>query len=113
MDDVELEKRQQEAEEQRMAELRAQGTPVTEQTFAAWKQRFDAELRLQRAQLEPETVSRDKGPSGKIFFQSQEAASMVPVCTASLTSTPRTYPLSADTGLCVCSSSGLRSETKS
>ena len=73
-DDAELEKKKQEAEEQRLADIRAQGTPVTPQTFAHWKQRFDTEVRLKRAELEPEAVSRDKGPSGKIFFQNQDIA---------------------------------------
>ena len=39
VDEAELEKRRAEAEEKRMAELRALGTPVTVETFAAWKQR--------------------------------------------------------------------------
>ena len=39
VDEVELEKRRVEAEEKRMAELRALGTPVTVETFAAWKQK--------------------------------------------------------------------------
>jgi hypothetical protein len=73
IDDAELEKRRIEAEEKRLAELRALGTPVTVETFAAWKQRYDAEKRLERQQLEPELVVRDKGLSGKVFFQSQEA----------------------------------------
>lgn len=73
IDDAELEKRRLEAEEKRLAELRALGTPVTVETFAAWKQKYDAERLLERTQLEPELVIRDKGLSGKIFFQSQEA----------------------------------------
>lgn len=40
IDDAELEKRRIEAEEKRLAELRALGTPVTVETFAAWKQRY-------------------------------------------------------------------------
>lgn len=47
---------------------------MTPQSFADWKQRFDAEVRLKKAELEPEAVSRDKGPSGKIFFQNQDIA---------------------------------------
>lgn len=84
MDEAELEKRKQEAEEQRMAELRAQGTPVTAQTFSEWKRKFEAEVRLQKAQLEPEAVNRDKGPSGKVFFQSQETLSLAQVMSTSL-----------------------------
>ena len=38
----------EEAEERRLAELRALGTPVTPDTFAAWKKRFYAELSAAR-----------------------------------------------------------------
>lgn len=59
--------------------MRAQGTPVTPQTFAEWKQKRDAEVLLKKMRLQPEAVNRDKGPSGKIFFMNQEAASSVQV----------------------------------
>ncbi len=74
IDETDLEKKRLEAEEKRLAELRAQGTPVTPQSFAEWKHKFDAEVRLKKAELEPEAVVRDKGPSGKIFFQNQDVA---------------------------------------
>lgn len=74
MDEAELGKRRLEGEEKRLADIRAQGTPVTIQTFAEWKRKFDAEVMLRKAQLEPEAVNRDKGPSGKTFFQTQEAS---------------------------------------
>ncbi len=38
------ERRRREAEEQRLAELRAHGTPVTPEAFAEWKARFEAEM---------------------------------------------------------------------
>lgn len=74
-----MEKRKQELEEQRLADLRAQGTAVTLETFAEWKRKFDAETRLQKLQLAPETAIKDKGPSGKVFFQSQDAATIAQV----------------------------------
>ena len=40
------------AEERRLAEIRSHGTMVTPQTFAEWKQRFDAETALQRSRLQ-------------------------------------------------------------
>lgn len=57
------ERRRREAEEQRMAELRRHGTPVTPEAFAAWKARFDAEMvRLGGARLAaPESCSAVAG----------------------------------------------------
>ena len=45
-------KAEDEAEERRLAEIRSHGTMVTPQTFAEWKQRFDAEMALQRGCLQ-------------------------------------------------------------
>ena len=44
VDPLEAKKAAEEAEEQRLAELRRLGTPVTPATFAPWKQRFYAAL---------------------------------------------------------------------
>ena len=74
IDPKELERRQQELEEKRLAEIRAHGTPVTMDTFAAWKASYDTERQSQRAQADPESINRDKGPSGKAFFLAQEAS---------------------------------------
>ena len=41
-----------EEEERRLAEIRAHGTPVNAQTFAAWKTRWDAELAFSQANLQ-------------------------------------------------------------
>lgn len=50
--DLERERREREAaEDARRAALRAHGTFVTVQTFAAWKARFDAEMALEKARL--------------------------------------------------------------
>jgi hypothetical protein len=44
------------------------------QTFAEWKQRFDAEMALNRAKLAAEGADkRGKGLSGKQFFRQLEA----------------------------------------
>ena len=45
-------KAEEEAEERRLAEIRSHGTMVTPQTFAEWKQRFEAEMALQRGSLQ-------------------------------------------------------------
>lgn len=71
------ERRRREAEEQRMAELRAHGTPVTPEAFASWKAQFDAELALEKAKLEEAAgKSEDKKGrlTGKAWFLQQEAA---------------------------------------
>lgn len=74
VDPKELERRQQEAEEQRLAEARAHGTPVTVDTFLAWKREFDAEKQQLRGQREPEIANKDKGPTGRAFFLAQDAS---------------------------------------
>ncbi|CAK0785444.1 hypothetical protein CVIRNUC_008653 [Coccomyxa viridis] len=64
------------AEERRLAEIRSHGTMVTPQTFAEWKQRFDAETALQRSRLQGSEAAgdkKDKGPTGKHFFRQMEA----------------------------------------
>ncbi|XP_058068160.1 uncharacterized protein LOC131217277 isoform X1 [Magnolia sinica] len=52
------------------------GEPVTVETFLAWRERFEAELALERAKLMPEsalTVSKEKKLSGRQWFESGRA----------------------------------------
>ena len=58
MDPAAARKAEDEAEERRLAEIRSHGTMVTPQTFAEWKQRFDAETALQRSRLQGKLASR-------------------------------------------------------
>ncbi|KAK4747226.1 hypothetical protein SAY87_026263 [Trapa incisa] len=49
------------------------GEPVTMDTFLAWRERFEAELALERAKLMPEsalTAPKDKKLSGRQWFES-------------------------------------------
>lgn len=73
----ELEKQQRELEERRLAEARAQGTPVTVETFTAWRQKFLAEKQSERAQLDPDGGNKEKGPTGKLFFLAQDTSGIV------------------------------------
>ena len=43
------------------------------ETFAAWKARWDAESALSQAKLEADAAVRSAGPTGKQWFQQQEA----------------------------------------
>lgn len=63
-------KREREAEEARIAELRAHGTPVTAETFAEWKARFDAEMRLAETNINSSVSSSKKANqmTGKEWF---------------------------------------------
>jgi hypothetical protein len=45
------EKRRREEEEAARAAARAHGTPVTSESFTAWRQQYEAEVALQKAQL--------------------------------------------------------------
>lgn len=69
VDPLTAKKAAEEAEEQRLAELRRLGTPVTPNTFAPWKQRFYADLAvaaaLKRAQLSDDVKGK---LTGKAFF---------------------------------------------
>ncbi|GMI86074.1 hypothetical protein like AT1G51730 [Hibiscus trionum] len=52
------------------------GEPVTVDTFLAWRERFEAELALERAKLMPEsalTVTKEKRLSGRQWFESGRA----------------------------------------
>ena len=51
LDPVAEQRRMLEAEEARLAALRAHGTPVTPEAFKEWRARFDTEQALERAQL--------------------------------------------------------------
>ncbi|KAL5702636.1 hypothetical protein ACHQM5_027831 [Ranunculus cassubicifolius] len=53
------------------------GEPVTVDTFLAWRERFEAELALERAKLIPEaalSVPKEKKLSGRQWFESGRAA---------------------------------------
>lgn len=63
-----LEKKMREAEEARLAELRAHGTPVTREAFAKWKEAFEAEHAVSEAAL-----GEEQRMTGKRFFQIQES----------------------------------------
>lgn len=64
-----------EAEENRLAELRAHGTPVTPQTFEAWRNKFEAEMKLANSSLTNEsTTSAKPRLTGKAWFLQQEAS---------------------------------------
>ncbi|WJZ94410.1 hypothetical protein VitviT2T_013274 [Vitis vinifera] len=52
------------------------GEPVTVETFLAWRERFEAELALERAKLMPEsalTAPKEKKLSGRQWFESGRA----------------------------------------
>ncbi|RYQ87580.1 hypothetical protein Ahy_B09g095100 [Arachis hypogaea] len=52
------------------------GEPVTLETFLAWRERFEAELALERAKLMPEsalTAPKEKKLSGRQWFESGRA----------------------------------------
>ncbi|OAY53121.1 RWD domain-containing protein 1 [Manihot esculenta] len=58
------------------------GEPVTVETFLAWRERFEAELALERAKLMPEsalTVPKEKKLSGRQWFESGRAKGAAPV----------------------------------
>ncbi|GAB4842432.1 hypothetical protein Ancab_012404 [Ancistrocladus abbreviatus] len=53
------------------------GEPVTTETFLAWRERFEAELALERAKLMPEsalTAPKEKKLTGRQWFESGRAA---------------------------------------
>ncbi|KAF3450632.1 hypothetical protein FNV43_RR06721 [Rhamnella rubrinervis] len=53
------------------------GEPVTVETFLAWRERFEAELALERAKLMPEsalTAPKEKKLTGRQWFESKGAA---------------------------------------
>ncbi|GAV80264.1 RWD domain-containing protein [Cephalotus follicularis] len=58
------------------------GEPVTLQTFLAWRERFEAELALERAKLMPEsalTAPKEKKLTGKQWFESGRAKGLAAV----------------------------------
>ncbi|XP_047180335.1 RWD domain-containing protein 1-like [Vigna umbellata] len=58
------------------------GEPVTVETFLAWRERFEAELALERAKLMPESVltaPKEKKPSGRQWFESGRAKGVAAV----------------------------------
>lgn len=68
LDPAVLERKQREAEEVRLAELRAHGTPVTSEAFRQWQEAFEAEHGLETAFL-----AEDQRMTGKRYFQLQES----------------------------------------
>ncbi|XP_024516445.1 RWD domain-containing protein 1 isoform X5 [Selaginella moellendorffii] len=55
------------------------GEVVTVETFVAWRERFEAELALERARLMPEsalTTTKDKRLSGRAWFESGRASAV-------------------------------------
>lgn len=77
LDPLAAKKAAEEAEERRLAELRAHGTPVNPSTFSAWKARFDAEMALARARHAGDAERRDAGLTGKAFFRQMDEARAV------------------------------------
>lgn len=74
----EEERRRREVEEERLAELRRHGTPVTPEAFAEWKARFAVEQRLAAAKVGADGGAAAAGGSkdkltGKQWFMQQEA----------------------------------------
>lgn len=61
------------------------GEPVTVETFLAWRERFEAELALERAKLMPEsalTAPKEKRLSGRQWFESGRGSARGPVVAA-------------------------------
>lgn len=53
------------------------GEPVTVETFLAWRERFEAELALERAKSLPASAlasTKEKKPTGREWFQSRASA---------------------------------------
>lgn len=75
MDPEAEERRRREEEEARLAELRRHGTPVTPESFAEWKAKFDAEMALAKAAVtDAAAASAAKGRlTGRGWFLQQEA----------------------------------------
>ncbi|KAJ4850043.1 hypothetical protein Tsubulata_037743 [Turnera subulata] len=62
------------------------GEPVTVETFLAWRERFEAELALERAKLMPEsalTAPKEKKLTGRQWFESGKAKGAAAVKTGS------------------------------
>ena len=74
VDPATLKKLKEEAEERARLELRAQGTPVNEATFAAWRKTFDAEMRaLKEASGEAAADSEMAAKvSGRAWFMEKD-----------------------------------------
>merc|ERR1719414_902742 len=64
--EAELEKKKKEAEEIEMKRL--VGTPVTVQTFLAWKVVFDAELEAKKKESGDNVLNETRKPTGKQLF---------------------------------------------
>ncbi|KAG6789039.1 hypothetical protein POTOM_005123 [Populus tomentosa] len=58
------------------------GEPVTVETFLAWRERFEAELALERAKLMPEsalTAPKEKKLTGRLWYESGKAKGAIAV----------------------------------
>ena len=78
VDPLAARKAAEEAEERRLADVRAHGTPVTPATFAQWKARFDGEMAAARARRAEGGERRDAGPTGKAFFRQMDEVGAAP-----------------------------------
>ncbi len=78
VDPLAARKAAEEAEERRLADVRAHGTPVTPATFAQWKARFDGEMAAARARRAEGGERRDAGPTGKAFFRQMDEVRAAP-----------------------------------
>lgn len=65
-------KRARDAEEARVAELRAHGTAVTPETFSEWKARFDAEMSLSQSSINSVINTKTNQLTGKQWFMQQK-----------------------------------------
>lgn len=65
-----MKKREEEQEERRIAEARAHGTQVTPESFAAWKEAFEAEMRAAKVAAGDvaEGAAATTRKTGKQFF---------------------------------------------
>ncbi|PWA82338.1 RWD domain-containing protein 1 [Artemisia annua] len=67
----------QEAAEDKDEITEPHGEPVTVETFLAWRERFEAEMALERAKLLPDSAlasTKEKKPTGREWFQSGRAS---------------------------------------
>lgn len=69
-------KAEDEAEERRLAEIRSHGTMVTPQTFAEWKQRFDAEMALQKGCLQGKPAATLRSEQRHAESESESTATL-------------------------------------
>jgi len=71
---IEEEERRQIEEEKRLEEERNKGTPVTAETFALWKAKFDAEIALEKAK---NVDKSEKKLTGREYFEQKELSGLI------------------------------------